>query len=52
MLSGSGDTAREEALEAGANAFLGKPCGLADLTNCVAMLVGHLPAQVASATAA
>ncbi len=52
MLSGSGDEARHEALEAGANAFLAKPCGLADLTNCVAMLVHRSLARSLSAPAA
>ncbi len=41
MLSGSTDLVRDEALEAGANAFLAKPCGLEDLTNCVAMLTSR-----------
>lgn len=53
MLSGSGDRAREQALEAGANAFLPKPCGLDDLTNAVAILtsrslVRDLSARVAA----
>lgn len=52
MLSGSGEDAKEVALEAGANAFLAKPCGLEDLTNCVAMLTGRLLARNLSASAA
>jgi two-component system OmpR family response regulator len=35
MVSGSGDMVREEAIAAGATAFLGKPCGLKEMTDGV-----------------
>lgn len=38
MLSGSGDFVRREALTAGADSFLGKPCGLDELISAVAAL--------------
>jgi DNA-binding response OmpR family regulator len=38
MLSGSGDLGREEALAAGADGFLGKPCGLEELADGVSAL--------------
>ena len=38
MLSGSGDLGREEALASGADGFLGKPCGLEELTDAVSTL--------------
>ena len=41
MLSGNGDFRRQEALDAGADEFLNKPCGLEEFTAAVAALAGH-----------
>jgi two-component system, OmpR family, response regulator len=52
MMSGSGELGRQEALAAGADAFLEKPCGLEELTNFVAAMTSPalrsgLPAEAA-----
>lgn len=38
MISGSGEMGRREALDAGADGFLHKPCGLDELITCVASM--------------
>jgi DNA-binding response OmpR family regulator len=48
VLSGSGDLGREEAIASGADAFLGKPCGLQELSNCVSLLAASAEARKAT----
>lgn len=43
ILSGKGDFRRDEALAAGADDFLSKPCGLDELTQAVAALATRIP---------
>jgi two-component system, OmpR family, copper resistance phosphate regulon response regulator CusR len=48
LLSGAGDIGRKEAIAAGADAFLGKPCGLDELIRSVADCARVEPATCAA----
>jgi DNA-binding response OmpR family regulator len=52
MLTGYGDTHREAAMAAGANAFVEKPCGLEELVAAVAAVAADKSVEKTSATAA
>lgn len=52
VVSGVNESVRQAALEAGASAFLMKPCGLDELTNCVAIMTSRSLTYHLSACAA